>query len=107
MTQYYEAHITMVGDPKEIKPIVEAINWRFSCIDGDINLGEGVKCYATTQANIRVGDDNMIKRLNDVADAFVAMHLNVLRRKVEVVIYDDRSSKVGVCDDCATCQESR
>lgn len=44
---YIEAHVTLIGDPEELRPKVEETGWTFSCIFGDPNLGPGVKCYAT------------------------------------------------------------
>lgn len=103
MKQYYEAHVTMEGDPKLIRPLVEALSWKFSCIDGDINLGDGVKCYATRQFNAtKNSPEGMVAILNAVADT-LATNVKVLRRKVELVIYDDRSSTVrcdGACYEC-------
>ena len=105
MTQYYEAHITMKGDPAVIRQLVEDTNWKFSSIDGDINLGDGIKCYATTQFNKKLGDEKIIDLLKGTA-AFLKMRgVEILRRKVEIVIYDDRSSKVGAClgEGCGVC----
>ncbi len=103
MKNYYEAHITMEGDPQKLRPVVESVGWKFSCIEGDINLGDGVKCYATRQFNARVGDERIVQILNGTADGLASV-AKVLRRKVELVIYDDRSSLVRPCDGaCPEC----
>lgn len=107
MTTYYEAHITMTGDRIALEAATKAVGWRFSAIDGDANLGDGVKLYATRQMNSRLGDDKDIEGLSLVADIMRAAGADVLREKVEVVIYDTRSSKVQPCEDCAACQEAR
>jgi len=92
--RYYECHITMVGDPAIIKPLVDKVHgWKFSAIDGDIDLGDGVKCYATIQYNFRYSPEAIILILDTVADALEAEGVNVIRRKIEAVIHDDRSSK--------------
>lgn len=80
-------------ETNKLKEAVEELRWKFSKIDGDPNLGEGVKCYATKQFNIRRTKDGVIKAVDMVA---AQLHNNlyvskVLRSKVELVIYDNRS----------------
>lgn len=108
MKRYYELHITLddAGDPDtrmKMQNEVLAYGWKFSAIDGDPVTGPGVKCYATTHLNERFGEEAAIKYLhrhaNSLDEAF-----RVTRRKVELVLYDDRSSKVRPCDGgCPEC----
>jgi hypothetical protein len=100
---YFECHVTMLGDPKVIRPEVEQRKWKFSVIDGDPVLGEGVKCYATRLFNKRLGQEVVQKQLLEIADELSNIGFNVLRRKVELVIFDDRSSKVRCTGGCAEC----
>lgn len=61
--------------------------------------------YATRQFNERIGDSEVIRLLNETASTLEAMGpAEILRRKVEMVIYDDRSSLVKPCDGgCVEC----
>ena len=88
--QYYECHVIMEGDPKVIRPIVEDYSWKFSCIDDDPDLGEGIKCYATHQFNARMGVDTVRDVLRNVSHYFKREGIKVLRNKVELVVYDER-----------------
>jgi hypothetical protein len=90
MKPYYECHITLVGDPEKIQKQVEIWKWSFSKIDGDITLGDGIKCYATRHFNPREGENHIIKKVMMVADIFRANGLKVLREKVELVVWDKR-----------------
>lgn len=105
--RYYEAHITMLGSKEAIRPYVEATKWKFSAIDGDANFGDGVKVYATRQMNGRLTEQEAVNELNVTANILERFGIKVLRRKVEVVIYDDRSELVrpacnGGCAECHT-----
>jgi hypothetical protein len=100
---YYECHVTMLGDPETIRPHVESRKWKFSAIDGDPVLGEGLKCYATRLFSSRFKTEDIVNNLLNVADELSKQGCNVLRRKVELVIYDDKSSKVRCVGGCADC----
>jgi len=103
---YYECHITLEGNKNFAKQLVEDNGWKFSCIDGDPTLGDGVKCYATRHYNTREGELKVKNALHEVADniAFQGGDLvKVIRKKIEHVIYDDRSETVncnGACPEC-------
>lgn len=97
MKNYYECHITMLGDPETIKPLVERVGWKFSCINGDPVLGDGVKCYATMLYSKLHGDNWVQMQLLSTAAMLAKSGALILRRKVELVIYDDRDVS-AVCD---------
>lgn len=109
--QYYECHVTLQVEPprrEALKDIILHHDWKFSCIDGDPVLGEGVKAYATRQFKGTMDREVVLQLLQDMADLLEHYHhYQVVRRKVELVIYDDRSSKVtfeckGGCPECHT-----
>lgn len=97
MKQYYECHVTMIGDDNEIRPLVEDCGWIFSCIANDICLGEGIKCYATMHysfARHTVGQ--VIENVETVSTNLKSSGVNVIRTKVELVVYD---SKQNMCKE--------
>ena len=102
---YYEAHVTMLGLPWKYRTVVEDLGWKFSVIDGDPTLGDGIKCYATKHFKASLPKEEVLKELLDAADILKIEGCNVVRRKIELVIYDDRSSTVnfqcnGGCPEC-------
>lgn len=105
---YYECHITMAPSKGHVRDavryIVEALGWKFSSIEGDIVLGDGIKWYATKHFNSRkLGNDEVITQLHLTAN-YLKHTIEVVRRKVELVIYDDRSDKVRPCaGGCVEC----
>jgi hypothetical protein len=103
MISYFECHVTMTGDPETIRPHVESRTWKFSCINGDPVLGAGVKCYATKLFNRRDGAEFVVNELKHTADYLTERGCTVIRRKVEQVIFDDRSVKVNCIGGCVDC----
>lgn len=86
---YYEMHITMKGDKTLIKKYTEMYGWKFSAIDGDPTLGDGVKCYATFQYNSKYYINEAIDLLNATAKELKSHNVVILRRKIELVMYDE------------------
>ena len=105
---YYEAHITIIGEPNYLlKSAIENMGWKFSAIDGDPSLGEGVKCYATKHFKASKDKEEVLSELHSAAYILSNNRLNikVVRKKIELVIYDDRSNTVrfecsGLCPEC-------
>lgn len=92
-TKYYECRVTMEGDPETIKPAVENLKWKFSAIDGDPTLGDGVKCYATHHFNSRIPLDVVIQMVNAAGTHLRDRGVIVMREKVEHVVYDSRLTR--------------
>lgn len=104
MNTYYECHLTMTGKPEYVRPRVESMKWKFSAIDGDITLGDGVKLYATRHFNGKLAPHEVLQKLNDAAKMMQILGVRVIRKKAELVIYDDRSSKIDACNGgCIEC----
>lgn len=107
MTTYYECHVTLVeyyaARLSELQYAIESRKWKFSVIDGDILLGAGRKCYATRLFNIRKGVQQVQSELFQIANELETMGFTVLRRKIEHVIFDDRSSKTQCTGGCIEC----
>lgn len=104
--QYYECHVTMDGDKELCEIACNDIGWKFSAIDGDPVLGKGVKCYATKHFNYKLEEEVVLEILKQAAEEIHLMGIKVTRRKVERVLFDDRSSAVkldacnGACPEC-------
>jgi hypothetical protein len=91
-SEYYECHITVLGDPTEIGLVVaHTTDWTFSRIEGDITYGPGTKCYATKHFNARKPLEEVKDELLGTAALLNALGFNVIRRKIERVIYDNRT----------------
>jgi hypothetical protein len=87
----YECHITMLGDADQIEQVVNGTDWHFSKIDGDPVLGVGVKCYATKNyKKSEMSLDNCVSTMETVAESIKEQHIEVVRMKVEEIVYDRR-----------------
>jgi hypothetical protein len=83
----------MLGEPDKLAPIVVGEKWKFSAIDGDITLGDGVKCYATMHYPERLGDLGVREALDNTATRLRNYGANVIRKKIELVIYDSKQKE--------------
>lgn len=98
MKRYYECHITIhlpVGDSftrTYVAREVHNIGWTFSAIDGDPDLGSGVKAYATKHFNARRTCEGVVKDLEESAAKLASWGCMILRKKVEFVMYDVREA---------------
>lgn len=92
MKQYYECHVTIESANRYMTEMkVLSVGWTFSAIDGDPILGEGVKCYATKHFNSTKNNVEEVIAFVDFAAASIHDSVSkVVRRKVELVLYDNR-----------------
>ncbi len=97
MKDYYECHVTIESkDPIYTELQVNSLGWKYSSIDGDPVLGKGVKCYATKQFNATKNKlEEVIAFVHFAADSIDGETSKVLRRKVELVVYDDRAPRIS------------
>lgn len=76
---------------QHIQNAVETNRWSFSAINGDPDLGSGMKCYATKQFNKKHSLIDLASEMNTVAKNLRDQYnIKILRRKIEVVVHDDR-----------------
>ncbi len=102
MKPYYECHITFFafGPQPELPAFLEKnTGWKYSQIDGDPVLGPGVKCYltkhypaATDTSHQAAESDRIIGLMGKAADYVRECGMDVLRQKIELVIYDTKSN---------------
>jgi hypothetical protein len=86
--EYYECHVTFMS--KTGAPVTDVEGWTFSRIDGDPVLGKGVKCYLTRQFAARLDRAVVVEMVEHAGDCIHARGHEVLRTKVELVVYDNR-----------------
>ncbi len=93
----YECHIT-IESPKTYKTtlgiLVEALGWKFSAIDGDPTLGDGVKYYATNHYKASKNVLDVIEEMNNLAMKLMDSKFKVVRQKVELIIYDTKRKQL-------------
>lgn len=89
--EYYECHITIASTvPDDVQKKVKEIGWLFSAIDGDPNLGPGVKCYATRQFPDRIPLVEVERYLREAAQCLKWDGFAIRRLKIERVLLDER-----------------
>lgn len=88
---YYELHITFNGYcPVEDKRCVEKVGWKYSKIDGDPKLGDGVKSYATKHLPSRAGIQGVHLELKTAMWNLALVYgLKPIRAKIELVQFDE------------------
>lgn len=92
--EYYEAHVTF-SSTKEIG----LFGWKFSKIDGDPVLGDGVKSYLTRQFKATRPLSAVVEELEQVATNLREDYgEDVLRTKVELVVYDSKNVEETISD---------
>lgn len=80
----------MAKNIKDIEKAVISVGWKFSSIDGDPILGEGIKCYATKHFPVKIDVEQVIENVKGVSKALSDLGHNVIRDKVELVVYDSK-----------------
>jgi hypothetical protein len=86
----FEIHLTFdMNKAREVRELNIVLKWKYSQIDGDPVLGNKVFCYLTTHA------PNFMSARNALEHAvhwLIDQGAMPLRKKIEVVVYDDRTT---------------
>jgi hypothetical protein len=84
----YESHITCSTAQSEIAQVVaDAHRWKTSQISRDITLGDATYFYLTTHD---VTEVRIMQRLRETVDALEIAGVNVIRQKIELIIFDTK-----------------
>lgn len=88
MKDLYECHITCSRDDAgKVQAVAKHVGWKFSQIDGDPVLGKEVFCYLTTHDDQYV---TMYNRMEKAVACLQAVSVHVVRKKIELTIYDTK-----------------
>lgn len=91
MNKYYECHITMLGPKGFLENLVITLpKWKYSCIWGNPILGNSDFSYATAHFSMNLTEEQVIGFMNATAAYLKDGGAEIVRQKVEVVIYDTR-----------------
>lgn len=84
----YECHITtMVSQAKQAAKIAEELHWKTSEIARDPLLGNDTYFYLTSHGATY---DTIYSRMQEVKDRLYFAGVNVVREKIEHIVYDVR-----------------
>ncbi len=98
MKTYYECHVTFRvrgQTPGDRETFPKLRGWKLSSIDGDPVLGDGVKHYLTAHFHEETPILRMVGRMKDVTQRLeMSNYFEVLRMKIEHVVYDSKQHEV-------------
>jgi hypothetical protein len=84
----YECHITLPLSAREIGcKVAEEFHWSTSEIERDPVLGKASYFYLTSHDKDQV---RLFKRMEQAADACINLGAEVVRKKIEHIIYDTK-----------------
>lgn len=91
----YECHITIKDNVEHstIEKILNNVNWKFSCIKGDPILGKQTFCYATKHYPTNKSKEEVIEKVNEASNLFEKNGLEIIRKKIELIIWDTKYEK--------------
>lgn len=98
----FEAHITCPRVTSAVVKTFAVQGWVFSAIDGDPVMGKRPYCYLTAYDTNGV---NLRDSVESMASALRMCGVEVLREKVEEIIYDTKTGVDCVDACCGRCGE--
>jgi len=91
---YYEVHLIMrsIPDALSLRVYLTPYDWHYSCIDGDIVCGDKAKLhYVTKHFDGSWFLEEVEDAMNAMADSLKERGCLIIRRKIEMVVYDRRT----------------
>jgi hypothetical protein len=98
----FEAHITCPREESLVVGYFAKDGWSFSVIDGDPLMGKRAYCYLTAYDT---DGRKLLARTRELASALRSYKIDVLREKVEQIIYDTKTDYDCVEACCGHCGE--
>ena len=87
----YECHITcLIKDAEKAQQIADLIKWKTSQIARDVTLGDDTYFYLTCHERDLF---EMMSKLNHTANELEMANVFVVRKKIELIIYDTKMEK--------------
>jgi len=99
----FEAHITCPrNEGTKVSWYGEIFGWKFSAIDGDPVMGKQAYCYLT---GFDTDGQRLLTRMQGVCEALRQARVEILREKVEEIIYDTKTGVDCLTQCCGHCGE--
>lgn len=96
MSEYYECHITMQGNNKELKSFLANYGWKYSAIAGDPVLGGNLYYYATKHFASIDSEQDVVDKTKAMSEILRKSDYDVVRHKVEYIVFDSRWKDVRI-----------
>lgn len=101
----FEAHITCKREDSEtVEGFADSVDnfWKFSAIDGDPVMGKRPYCYLT---GYDTNPLRLLARLQTVSQCLKKQKVEILREKIEQIIYDTKTNYDCIEQCCGHCGE--
>jgi hypothetical protein len=102
MKRKFEAHITCPRDASAIVEKFAGDSWKFSAIDGDPVMGKRPYCYLTAYDT---DAGRLLDNMEQTAEKLRWEEVEILRQKVEEIIYDTKTNWNCMEQCCGHCGE--
>lgn len=92
MKDDFECHITLPASTENFLKSAYPLGWKFSMIDGDPTLGDGVKCYLTCHSS---NYDEIKLKMRTALIYLAERYIPFIRAKIEQTVFDTATNDLS------------